>query len=402
MQSNSSWVLEYHGQEHSIPPQGLRIGRGQDNNVILQDDQVSRRHASVWDAQGVVFIRDEGSTNGTFVNGKRIGGQTPLRPGDRVQIGNTTLSVRLAAGAAVRAEPPPIAPGASTSNQAAVALVVGGVLVIGLLIGCIALIGILANPSPQPPPPPVVAQPATRATAPLAATVLPTFSPVPPTSAPIPSPTAGNVLQRALMATVYIECQVGTSNLAVSGSGSIINAGGLILTNFHVVRDTTTGKPYNNNDRIYVAVNSSPDRTPDRVFRAQVVASDSDLDLALLKLVALEHGESLPADLGLTVIPLGDSDSVHIGDRIQVIGFPGLGGSTLTLTEGTVSGFYPDRTWIKTDTQVNPGNSGGMAINAKGELIGVPTRKRSDTETGGQLGLIRPINLAKPIMAQGK
>ncbi len=67
------------------------------------------------------------------------------------------------------------------------------------------------------------------------------------------------------------------------------------------------------------------------------------------------------------------------------IGNPGLGGDTPTLTRGTVSGFLLDdennlpQGWIKTDAEINPGNSGGMAINANGELIGVPTQAFTGT-----------------------
>jgi putative serine protease PepD len=94
---------------------------------------------------------------------------------------------------------------------------------------------------------------------------------------------------------------------------------------------------------------------------------------------------------------------MRIGDPIAILGFPGLGGDTPTFTRGTVSGFLPDNSihqdfgWIKTDAEVNRGNSGGMAINANGELIGVPTMAAVDTEVTGKISEIRPINLAKVV-----
>jgi putative serine protease PepD len=128
--------------------------------------------------------------------------------------------------------------------------------------------------------------------------------------------------------------------------------------------------------------------------------------------VATEEGDDLPPDLEFPTLPMGDSDTVSIGDELVVIGFPGLpapgtqaqvGGATVTLTRGTVSGFLEDeagrlRGWIKTDAEINPGNSGGMAINERGELIGIPTIVVSGREVTGKIGVIRPINLARPLI----
>jgi S1-C subfamily serine protease len=81
-----------------------------------------------------------------------------------------------------------------------------------------------------------------------------------------------------------------------------------------------------------------------------------------------------------------------------------VGGDTVTLTRGTVAGFHNDgvqpRAWIKTDTEISPGNSGGMAINAAGELVGIPTWVSSEERTMGRIGVLRPVNLAKPLIDQ--
>jgi putative serine protease PepD len=96
---------------------------------------------------------------------------------------------------------------------------------------------------------------------------------------------------------------------------------------------------------------------------------------------------------------------VSTGDQLAIVGFPGLGGETITLTRGTVSGFLADeagrpRSWIKTDAEINPGNSGGMAINENGELIGLLTIVISGREVTGKIGWIRPIKLAYPLIDQ--
>jgi len=111
------------------------------------------------------------------------------------------------------------------------------------------------------------------------------------------------------------------------------------------------------------------------------------------------------ANLGLNPIPIGSSKSVNLGDTIIIIGFPGLGGSSLTVTRGIHSGIAPPGTFqgdpgtfIKTDTEINRGNSGGTAINSAGELIGVPTAGRIDREAPGKIGLVRPIDEARPLI----
>ena len=79
------------GHEYPVGAR-MQIGRDRTNQVALTDPQASRVHASVWEEQGTLVLRDEDSANGTLVNGSRVQ-QTALRPGDQILIGNTTLFV---------------------------------------------------------------------------------------------------------------------------------------------------------------------------------------------------------------------------------------------------------------------------------------------------------------------
>jgi putative serine protease PepD len=189
-----------------------------------------------------------------------------------------------------------------------------------------------------------------------------------------------------------------------TGSGSIITTKGHILTNYHVVSDEKTGKLINNGDGVIIAVPPTEGEPAKPKYLAKVVQFDSKVDLAILQIQSMVDGKPLPANLGLTPIPIGDSSKVQIGDSIVIIGFPGLGGASLTVTRGIHSGiarFTDDPgSFIKTDTEINHGNSGGTAINAAGELIGVPTAGRIDPESSGKIGLVRPINEAKPLLAK--
>ncbi len=226
-----------------------------------------------------------------------------------------------------------------------------------------------------------------------------------PSVRPSASPTPGSgstsqglveeALHNALLSTVQIMVPI-DSNSGSSGSGSILTSRGHILTNFHVIGDPDTGQLYNASGLIYVAVNP-PDLRSDPEIRyvATLVEADTRLDLALLKISRLSSGQSLPPDLALNVMPLGDSDTVNIGDQLSIIGFPGLGGNTVTYTRGSVSGFLTGEGWIKTDAEINSGNSGGAAIDGSGKLVGIPSAANAEkTRVPGKIGLVRPINLA--------
>jgi S1-C subfamily serine protease len=236
------------------------------------------------------------------------------------------------------------------------------------------------------PPPPATAAPPAAST--------PTRS----TPAMLLPPAAG--LDRALLATVQILVPVDGSHEYAVGSGSVLTAKGHILTNLHVLVNETTGQFNNDKETIFIAVNAPGLKDPPQIrYLAQVVRRDDTLDLALLKIVARQDGGNLPADLGLTTMPIGDSDTVLIGDEISIIGFPGLGGSTVTFTRGSVSGFLTDEGWIKTDAEINPGNSGGAAIDHTGNLVAIPTMVTTESQNlPGKIGLVRPVKLARPLI----
>jgi serine protease Do len=163
------------------------------------------------------------------------------------------------------------------------------------------------------------------------------------------------------------------------GTGFIINKGGFILTNSHVVESA---------DDIRVRL------VDERELTAKLVGRDERTDIALLK---VEAGGELP------VAPLGNSDELQIGEWVIAIGNPF--GLDHTVTAGIVSakgrrdvrpggantGYYD---FIQTDASINPGNSGGPLINARGEVVGINTAMNAQAQG---IGFAIPINMAKVI-----
>jgi len=257
--------------------------------------------------------------------------------------------------------------------------------------------------------------PASSPSSPPSLTILPLSTSTPTTRATVPpsvTPTvSGDPLDRAKRGTVYISVPIDSNPNARSiGSGSVITKRGHILTNNHLFVDDN-GKPYNSRGDVFISFPPRGDlkaRVEQR-YRATIVAVDQNLDLALLRITALSNGQPLPTDLELGVIPIGDSDKMDSPNPITVLGYPGVGGTTLTITTGTIAGFFPDGSieegFFKTATEINAGNSGGPALNAANELIGVVTAARiRDTSQGipGKIGLIRPIKFAQNLIAMAR
>lgn len=198
-----------------------------------------------------------------------------------------------------------------------------------------------------------------------------------------------------------------------TGSGTVVTPDGLILTNAHVASPHSPGVAgfYQDPDlllapdveELRVAFSVAEDQKPEIRYLADVVAADGVLDLAVIRITRDLNGDYVDSQaLKLDYVPLGDSDQVHIGDKIHVFGYPGAGGETITYTQGTVSGFEDqdrvntNRAFIKTDSNVSPGNSGGLATNETGQIVGVPTWVFE--AQGGGINRLRTVNLAKPLI----
>jgi len=209
-------------------------------------------------------------------------------------------------------------------------------------------------------------------------------------------------LDHALYSTVLVYTLDDSLSVLGSGSGSIVDERGLILTNYHVVGDPEQQIFYNNDRLVAISITRNPKRPAVPAYLGEIVNADADLDLALIRVLADLDGNDLNGCQVLPTYEIGDSDKIQIGDDLAIFGYPGIGGESITFTKGTVSGYESEadlpEAWMKTDAEINPGNSGGSAVAEDGTLIGIPTAGVVDEEAAGKLGLIRPINFATPLL----
>jgi serine protease Do len=195
-------------------------------------------------------------------------------------------------------------------------------------------------------------------------------------------------VQRSLFEEFYLG-PGGSREVSGLGSGFVIDANGLVLTNEHVVRSAT---------RVVVTLADGRD------FEARIVGVDDVTDLALLRIDS--NAGKLP------VAPLGSSTDLVIGEWVVAIGNPFgflLSNAEPTVTAGVVSGigrniipsrgdskgYYLDM--IQTDASINPGNSGGPLVNALGQVIGVNSSIISESGGSVGLGFAIPIDRARRI-----
>ncbi|MDX6578098.1 MAG: hypothetical protein QOE96_4051 [Blastocatellia bacterium] len=170
-----------------------------------------------------------------------------------------------------------------------------------------------------------------------------------------------------------------------AGSGSVIDEQGDILTNFHVIAGA---------DKLTVSFGSG------KAYPARVVGRDPDTDLAVIRLLETPKEP-------LTMVPLGDSDRLIVGQKVLAIGNPF--GLDRTLTTGVISGLQrPIRAEngrqiegaIQTDASINPGNSGGPLLDSHGRMIGINSQIESPTGASAGVGFAIPVNIAKRVVPQ--
>jgi serine protease Do len=309
------------------------VGRGDDCDLVLADDKASRHHARLTaTAEGTVTVEDLGSTNGTFVDGSRITGPTPLEPGVELVVGDTRLGL---AGAdtvpvPVSATPSPTTFERITLRRSArharlLAIAAAAILVAAVVVVVLLVTGVFDDDQPTVP----------------------------------------EVIAQMTPSTVQILGVRDDDRVFGVGTGWVLDADeGLIVTNAHVAN------AWNAFD---VRLGDQDRRRP-----AEIVGTAPCEDLAVLRVDDTE---------GLETVPLSRQDDLRQGDTVVALGFPTTltTGQPLVASRGVVSvartetvtdgGSVGLPNVVQTDAAINPGNSGGPLVNLEGELVGVNTLK---------------------------
>ncbi len=365
--------------ERRNKPVVFTIGRARDCDLVVAHSSVSAHHAELHQTGSQYRIVDLSSTNGTFVNGVRLTSQT-LKEGDTVHLGPVALefrSGRLEIGVHEEPDPADVAPSGRSSSSRKTVLAVG---VLALAVAAVATLILLSSRGDDE---------STHLPAP-ATTVAPATTAAPTTTLPS---TIEVGWEQVANSVVYIEAFC--DGEWHSGSGTIVLDGGHVLTNHHVIVGDS-------GDFCELSVWGMESLKADLVFVANGEgipnALDPDLDLAVIRLLGFD-GRPVKA-AGRTPIEVLERD-LGLGEMVKVLGFPSMGGQSLTMTSGDISGSWEDPSgywsgaFYKTDAKMGPGISGGAAFSTDtGQFVGVPTGTPGEEDRGDILGLVRPARYA--------
>jgi S1-C subfamily serine protease len=208
------------------------------------------------------------------------------------------------------------------------------------------------------------------------------------------SATVAEIAAKVDSSLVDIDTELGYQNMAAAGTGIVLSANGLVLTNNHVINGSTA-----------IRVTDIGNR---KVYLGTVVGYDESSDVAVIQL----HRAS-----GLAVSTLGDSTTATVGQQVVAIGNAGGAGGTPAAAGGSVTALGQSitasdagdgtseqlRGLIQTDADIQPGDSGGALVNARGMVLGVDTAASSGfsfSNGGSEEGFAIPINAAKVLAGQ--
>jgi len=207
-------------------------------------------------------------------------------------------------------------------------------------------------------------------------------------TSPTPAPPLVELNEEVIRrATVFLMQTYQNQNqpiISCVGTGTLISADGLILTNAHTALSSETCR----SDRVVIAVTVRLDEPPVPTYTAEVLEASAGLNLAVLRINGYLDGRPIePGTLSLPFVELGDSDAIALDDTITVVGYPDLGNTPVEVTRGTVTGFTAearagDRAWVRTGAVIPGTMTGGGAYSRDGRLIGIPTIAPS--QAGGE------------------
>ena len=337
-------LTRHDGVNFPLTDRGLSIGRSNQNNLVIQDPNVSRRHARIWISAEKCWIRDENSTSGVLVNNVRVRGQQEIRLGDVIHIGSTALRVD-------RIDPGSLKETSRVKKQQLqIILAVAGVLLV------VFLIILTSGKSPVIVP----ASSGNKITSNSSSTTAPTQQRVQPTTS---SPGDNYVSSRgdAQAAVIQIESTGKFADFesdefieGVYGSGFIINPEGIAVTNNHVVAGATSISVWVGGDQ-------------SRKYSARILGTSECYDLAVIDI----EGS------GFSYLSWYQ-DPIVLELPVYAAGYP-LGEPQYTITSGAISrdnssGDSPNSSIpyaLMHTADITAGNSGGPLLSEDGRVVGV-------------------------------
>lgn len=384
-----SWFLLHpSGHRYPIGPNGLTLGRATDNDVVLADEEVSRRHAVIQTQGEQIWLYDRDSFNGVFVNEQRLVAPYLLQHGDTIRLGQARLVVERTPAAAPAQVPSPVyanaaapavpkSPAPAASSQTWQAALIGGLLgLAGVMLVAFLVLRPLWNTGGQS----------------------------------VGGSTPGNsqdVYAPAVRAAAFLLAPIEESPNSIASTGVVLSEKGRILTAYAAVYDTTNHRPYNRKSQVLVGLSSDPTRssgTLDHWYLARIVRADQQRDLAVLQIFAQQDGSPLPNSFSWTPLATDSTSGLRVGNSIAAISYPGASDSApstgaassslLALGQGQITGILPDaalgseRGWLQTSLNLSPGNLGALALDARGRLVGLYTGSAD----------LRAIEIAEPLL----
>jgi S1-C subfamily serine protease len=328
------------------------VGRSRSSDLRIDDDSVSGTHARLEIREGKSWIVDLNSTNGVFINGRKVR-ESSVGAGDTVRIGSVDLHFdgeNLVPSSGV-SKTAPATPNIGSDGRLRAALLqpklVGGIAAVGLLV--------LAGA--------VLFRGEDRSTLDLA------------------------------RATVLVVVLDDKDEPCGFGSGFVVRDNTTIATNYHVI-ESVVKNVLGEEACKTVAVGIS-DGTGLRVGNftpARVIASDPSADVAILEIDPVNDWDVQPLEI--------EGSDPKLGDAIRILGYPAVGGISLTVTTGSLGGLdeSESRPFYKTTAQIAGGNSGGPVVNERGKVIGLATAAFVDSEEVERIGLIIPSQYVSQLL----
>lgn len=330
------------------------IGRSRRNTLQINDESVSGNHARLEKRGETFWICDESSTNGTYLNGRRIG-EALLTEGDKIRFGDVEFAfdgqqlVRSSGGSPDSHEG--LASSQQTRRRTSTSKAVWG-LVFVVAVGVGVWFQVTRN-------------------------------------------NRDNTLSLA-RATVLLVISDSNDEPCAFGTGFFVRDSGTVATNHHVIASIIEEIPGELDCKnLAVGVSDESGLRVDQFVTARVLRSDAKTDVAILEVLDTK-------DLDINPIAIRD-DEPRLGDAIRIFGYPGIGGVSLTVTDGFLGGIDESESvpLYKTASQIAGGNSGGPVVDEKGRVVGLAAAAYLDSEEVESIGLIIPVRYLVALLSQG-